>query len=160
MIICDKAYLRTLKREMKDARAQLPDEVADAIDAEIKAVEAQGDAWYGTVTIAKAFKVARVTLENRAGLAVRGGFQGDIPRLRLNGNRMDPYYGDWLDAASVNKNTVYYRTWAGTDDIFEALAISHRLMRYQHQNGGFAQVRIDRYRLKYGKELPNGNEEV
>ena len=42
---------------MKASRKALAKEVADAIDREIEAIEAQGDPWYSTRAIALAFRL-------------------------------------------------------------------------------------------------------
>lgn len=162
MIVCDSAYMRELERRMKAARKALAKEVADAIDREIETIEAQGDSWYSTVSIALAFRIDGKTLWRRISHPEKHhGFQGHLRRLPLRGNNRDPYYGSWFAACAVNKDSPKYRTWKNPEDAVKALAISHRLNRYADEANGArwsnAQVRIDKWRLENGND-ENGNE--
>ena len=157
MIVCDAQYMRELERRMKTARKALPVEVTDAIDREIEAIERQGDPWYSLTTIGLAFQVSANTLFNRIHWG-RWGFQGDLPRLPLEGTKSDPCCGTWFDAASVNKDARGYRPWETPDQMVAALQISHRFGRYQnalkYKPGQISQNRIDKWRIE------NGNEKV
>ena len=133
MIVCDRAYLKELERRMKDARRKLPKEVANGIDAEIEAIEAQGDPRYSTRVISTAFRVHTRTLgyrtHPRSQSATNGkpgcDFQGHLPCLPLNGTNGDPICGTWFDAAAVNIDTQFYRTWRTPDELIRALELSH-----------------------------------
>ena len=145
MIVCDRAYLREeLKSRMKAARQLLPKDVAATIDAEIEAIEAQGDPWYGTRVMAVAFRLPIQSLRSR--VAPSTAFQGN---LRKNG----PYnYGTWFDACGVNKDTRGYRTWVSPNDAIQALRIAHRIIRYEAQklrNRVNSQKYIDKRRLQH-----------
>ena len=162
MIICDHTYLKELERRMKRVRWMLPLEVADAIDCEIEAIEAQGDPWYSKKVMADAFRITHKTLGSRTNQypsALGVTFQGHLPSLPLRHNGAALYYGTWFDAASVNKDTFMVKTWRTPDEMIVALSISHRLHRYQNwmkQNHGArcGQNLIDKWRIE------NGNEKV
>ena len=64
MIVCDRAYLRELERRMKAAKRELPRDVAKGIDAEIEAIEAQGDPDYSAMVMGVGF---RLELQDRLG---------------------------------------------------------------------------------------------
>ena len=149
MIVCDRAYLRELERQMKEARRELPGEVAAGIDAEIEALEAQGDPWYGTAVMEKVFRLGPRGVAKRTDKS-HVMFQGHLPKW--NGL----LYGNWFAASSVNKDTSKYRTWVNPDDAIKALQVAHRLQRYSKRTARYGQFRLDKWRLKNG----NGNEAI
>ena len=147
MIVCDQGHLKELKSRMKAARKLLPDDVAGVIDAEIEAIEAQGDPWYSSTVIASAFRLLPAA---EWGRLYKGNpaFQGHLPHLADTRIR----YGDWFAACAVNKDTLQYRTWVNPDDAIKALQVAHRLQRYSKLDYRQEQVRIDKWRLKHGTE--------
>lgn len=134
---------------MKAARKLIPCEVAAGIDAEIEAIEAQGDPWYSTPVIALAFRMTHVN--NRTHEHPANGFQGHLRKHEDLGLG----YAGWFGACAVNKDTRRYQTWVNPDDAIEALQVSHRLNRYEASQilrpGLNRQVRIDKWRLNNGK---------
>ena len=144
MIVCDRAYLQSLKCRMEEARELLPKEVAVGIDAEIESVEALGDPWYSLQVVAMAFRTVRMAGRVRDNPRRPKTKQGDLPKWG------DLFYGTWFDACAVNKDTRLYRTWVNPNDAIDALQISHRINRYEHTssyNGQpNGQTRIDKRR--------------
>ena len=134
---------------MQAARKALPEDVANAIDREIDAVEALENPSYSTRVITVAFRLSGNSLSNRINsYDNRQGFQGHLHKCDHTGLR----YGDWFAAVSVNKDTATYRTWQDPDDAIIALKISHRLCRYDYGKlaGNNSQIKLDRWRLEDG----------
>ena len=151
MIVCDGKYLRELERQMRAARKALPPSVANAIDAEIEAIEAQGDPSYGTAVRGLAFRMKQYWRTTKGSL----GFQGNLRRAPIAGAR-SPMIANWFEAMAVNKSTIYYQTWVAPDDAIQALRTAHRIARYRTGNklgNNQDQKAIDRWRLKNGKVL-------
>ena len=156
MIVCDRPYLQELRKRMKRARKVLQAEDAEAIDAEIAAIEAQGEPWYGTAAMVVAFRMGNRATMNRRVHCVPGrgrkGFQGNLPKLH------GCYYEEWDGACSVNKDTLHYRTWTNPDDAIRALALAHRIVRYEQRITGqyhnhwklSSQYIIDKWRNEHG----------
>ena len=152
MIVCDKQYLRELQKRMNASRKALPHEVAETIDREIDTIEAQGDTWYGKIAISIAFRMGGKNL-HRVYSSCRG-FQGHLPRLG------QILYGTWFDACSVNKDNRQYRTWVDPDDAIRALALAHRIAKYEVRVTAFynntwkiaSQNVIDKWRIEHGND--------
>ena len=147
MIVCDLAYLRELERRMKAARRELPRDVAAGMDAEIEAIEAEGDPWYSIAAIEIGFRLKRHCLKSRiSNNRPNYGFQGHLRKLGKY------IYATWFDAMTVNKDTQVYRTWRNPDDAIHALQIAHRIARYENPNPHTSQAKLDKWRLENGDE--------
>ena len=115
MIVCDRALMQSLRKEAHDLRRNLDPAVAAAIDEHITLADSNGEPWYSTKVVSRAFGVR---LNNRT-VSNTHSFQGHLrkaaPSLK---------YATLLLAVLTNKATRGYLPWKTFEDAEEALKLS------------------------------------